>query len=659
MSLHRFFAPPPLALAIHPAPTPKPRGVSDKDKKEKLNPEVKEKEAAPPQKGENVDANHGEGEKKEKLNEETPHTPVSDQPEPPIPAPGALEVPEKEDEKKKEESATQAVKPEEAKHDKVPKTPSVEEKEEKSNKDDDKPHGPDDKDSEEPEPVEPLILLSPAPERPLRTRLDLPPSMVYPPVYSDPRGAYYKYAKAIGNAPCWIDITKDGWLAPQWKERTEREALKRLTGEWEKELQRQIESEKKKTIKRKVPSSSEGLLLDLWNDLVVEDNHELSVKVFWDRYDWDSPEAVKHLSTDLTRPEKPAEEKQDGEDGDAEARPKAKKAVIEKPEVDWTKAGIDDVLSTVGIQCAYNTERSPSRHWSEPAAAFLILAHGHFLIRLDHALTWKPIEHINKGFEVLVTSANDRVFGNMVKAQQAEDRKRREKEYRARKEKEYRERKAREKAEQEKTEKEGEKDKETDETPGTPKSDVQLRDGKPAEVRDVPEESDGGQAIIAVAVNPLPGTGEDKESPEKLAANKDARHDPDPELVPGPKPAEDKVEGDKASPKPGLNDINKAMKALDAAQKADNVASPAAPKPTASTGKPPAKKETGPVFWQWAEKVEKWRWKNFEAGCHVVAPGGWEERDWVEFADGRAWLDWEAEQEEIEKEEIDVHDWSL
>ncbi|WVQ71713.1 hypothetical protein IAR50_001254 [Cryptococcus sp. DSM 104548] len=670
MSLHRFYPPPPLALAVHPAPTPKSRGVFDKAKKERVDPEVnKEKEA-----------NH---KKEEKVKDEAPHTPASDQPEPPTPAPGTPPVHD-EDEKKKEDAAQGHDKPEKAAEDKQNQTSDqaaqTASAKEGSSIDNGEPHDPeakakDYKDEPEPEPIEPLILLSPAPEGPLRTRLDLPPGVVYPPVSTDPRGAYYKYAKAVGNAPCWIDVTKDGWLAPQWKERTEREALKRLTGEWEKELSREVEKEKKKTIKRKVPTSSEDLLLDLWNDLVVEENHELSVKEFWDRYDWDSPEGVKHLSTDITRPAKAEERKKaDDDDGD-EPGLDIKKTVTEKPEMAWTKTGVEEVLSTVGIQCVYNTERSPSRVWSEPAAAYLLLTHGHFLLRLSQTLTWKPMEHINKGFEVLVASANDRVFGNMVKAQQAEDRKRREKEYRARKEKEYRERKAREKAEQEKAEKEGEKKGEggeekgekggekegrADETPGTPvRSDVQMRDGKPAETRAVSDESDGIQAIIAVAVDQAPQKGDEKASPEKLAADLDARHDPDHELVPGPKPAGDKVEGEKAGPKPGIDDINKAMNALDAAQKADHVAAPAVPKPTASTGKPPAKKETGPVFWQWTEKVEKWRWKNFEAGCHIIAPGGWEERDWVEFADGRPWLDWIAEQEEMELEEIDVHDWSL
>lgn len=93
---------------------------------------------------------------------------------------------------------------------------------------------------------------------------------------TDPRGRYHKYAKAVGAGVIYVDVTKDGWLTQQWKERNEREAMKRLTGEWERELQKEIEKERKRAIKKTVPKTSEGLLLDLWNELVEANNHEVS-----------------------------------------------------------------------------------------------------------------------------------------------------------------------------------------------------------------------------------------------------------------------------------------------------------------------------------------------------------------------------------------------
>jgi hypothetical protein len=56
--------------------------------------------------------------------------------------------------------------------------------------------------------------------------------------------------------------------------------------------------------------------------------------------------------------------------------------------------------------------------------------------------------------------------------------------------------------------------------------------------------------------------------------------------------------------------------------------------------------------------VEKWRWKNFAAGCAVLQPGCWEERDWVVFADDRGCEEYEEDQIWAEVEEVDVHDWS-
>lgn len=64
------------------------------------------------------------------------------------------------------------------------------------------------------------------------------------------------------------------------------------------------------------------------------------------------------------------------------------------------------------------------------------------MLRIASDVTYKPEDTSNK-FEALVTTANDRVFGEMVKAQMAEERKKR-------KEKERREREAKEKADKEK-----------------------------------------------------------------------------------------------------------------------------------------------------------------------------------------------------------------
>lgn len=61
--------------------------------------------------------------------------------------------------------------------------------------------------------------------------------------------------------------------------------------------------------------------------------------------------------------------------------------------------------------------------------ALLLMGHGHFMIRLKEWLVWKPEETATK-FEVLVTSGHDRVFGEMVRAQRAEAKKKEEDEYR-------------------------------------------------------------------------------------------------------------------------------------------------------------------------------------------------------------------------------------
>ena len=69
------------------------------------------------------------------------------------------------------------------------------------------------------------------------------------------------------------------------------------------------------------------------------------------------------------------------------------------------------------------------------------MTHGHFLLRLEDHVNYKP-EGTTDKFEALVTTANDRVFGDMVVAQLNEEKRAKEKCYRARKEQDYRERKA-------------------------------------------------------------------------------------------------------------------------------------------------------------------------------------------------------------------------
>lgn len=281
MSLHRYFPPPPLALAIHPAPTSRPK-VTNKDKhvKAKVNLQAKADKEKQDQKEQGGKADKCTPTKCDAIAKIkdgavlTPISPGSNLPEPPTSALGAVVSDnDKEADAKKSQ-------PEQKDNDQIDINDSTSNTSKLTDqvpealaekKDDGSEHIHKETDLE----PEPLILLSPAPYRPLRTRLDLHPSVVYPPVNTDPRGAYHKYAKAVGAEVIYVDVTKDGWLTQQWKERNEREALKRLTGEWEKELQKEIEKERKRVIKKTVPKTSEGILLNLWNELVEANNHEV------------------------------------------------------------------------------------------------------------------------------------------------------------------------------------------------------------------------------------------------------------------------------------------------------------------------------------------------------------------------------------------------
>lgn len=237
MSLHRVIAPPPLAFGIRPAPPPKP-------KEEKKKEEVDKK----PNKDGSV--------KQQKKKDE-----------------GKLEIVKEEDEmksKSKHDTQNGAQGEAAAKAD-TRKTLNTDASVTSE-------IDPDTKDTEEADPPPPtLTLLPPVPFKAIRTELAIHPGVAYPPVYSDPRGAYHKYAKANQlEGLTYIDICKDGWLFPQWKDKAEREALARLRGDAEKQRLREVAKAKERSIIRQVPESAERILLELWNDLVEAPAHEVS-----------------------------------------------------------------------------------------------------------------------------------------------------------------------------------------------------------------------------------------------------------------------------------------------------------------------------------------------------------------------------------------------
>ncbi|WWC89902.1 uncharacterized protein L201_004831 [Kwoniella dendrophila CBS 6074] len=686
MSLHRYLVPPPLALAVHPAPAPKPR-LSEKEKAEA---EAKAKAKAKKQaEDENVDdkPKEDQGDKQENnKNPETPATPGSMIPEPPTPAPeadnnentykkvveGEDEVENRDQRDPKGENDDKAEKGEAEKENKESVsiediTPEPEQNEKEKEKEDEKP-------------LEPIRLLKPVPNRPVRVRLDLNEEIKqYPPINTDPRGAYHKYAKAVGDQVIYVDITKDGWLVEQWKEKSERDALKRLNGDWEKELNKNIVKQKELTRIRDLPSSAQGILLELWNILVESDNYEIPVVEFWSKFDWTTESSKKHL-LDIVRPIKDEKEKQDEEkkgdvvsiekieeekqivatDANAKKEENAHETEAES-EIEWTKEGLEDILSTVGVQCVYNTDK-PLKHWSLAAGAYLILAHGHFLLRTDMYINFKPEEKANNQFEVLITSGHDRVFGDMVKAQ-------REKEYRERKEREKKEKMAAAAAKEKENNKEDKKpadineaitaaknekkkqvsddnkDKET--PPLSPTSNVKLIDGeaiKPAEKdeNDQNKDQNDDKAIIAIPVTDNNADNDDKGHKD----GKDKKHEPGNAaagavVVPGPKIAEAK--------KPmNMDEIAQAFKAIENAQQK-----------TTNADDKKVDKDKIKLIWQWGDRCEMWRWKNYEAGLNDIGPGGWEERDWKVFADDREVWDFDDDEAIVEVEEKDIHDWSL
>ena len=277
MSFHRYIVPPPLALAVEPAPPPKPHKHSDsKDHKKDEKPADKGDKKSDAPKGDEAKA-AGPPAKADKAEqpanakpiaplrtptpEDSPLTPGSANsmiPEPPTPvpddAPGDNPAPVP-----------------------APKRKSTKQEEPKSAASDPKSPIKETLDETEEEPkADPVCLLAPAPYRPLRTRLELNPSKPYPPINTDPRGAYFKYARGVQAECILIDVTKDGWLVDQWKEKPEREALARLRGETDKQRDREVRALERKTSTRKVPRTSEEILLQLWNDLAEAPSYEVS-----------------------------------------------------------------------------------------------------------------------------------------------------------------------------------------------------------------------------------------------------------------------------------------------------------------------------------------------------------------------------------------------
>jgi len=289
MSLQRRIVLPPLALGVHPAPPPKKTDktedkkkaedkdkakAQDKDEADRPKNDVKDKVCKPEPDGGNI-KEVNEQSKGDAIRDPgppgqaggrfpcgdpsaAPESPGSMVPEPGTPASNAPQTPAADDA---------------AKHGyEVPVVPGPQLSGKTAGKE-----GNDGKGEVEPEePLRPIRLVGPAPPRPVRTSLDLNPALPYPPINTDPRGAYYKYAKYNQGQMLYLDVTKDGWLSEQWRERSEREALAMLRGESEIAAMREAERVRALNQVRRVPSKAEDILLQLWNDLVQAPNHEVS-----------------------------------------------------------------------------------------------------------------------------------------------------------------------------------------------------------------------------------------------------------------------------------------------------------------------------------------------------------------------------------------------
>jgi hypothetical protein len=298
MSLHQYLVPPPLALAIHPAPPYKSSSADkDKDKDKDKKPDDKAKEAKDGAKQDDKknqdklvdgpgDADDKEGkapQEADKANrgEAALGSPGSMIPEPATPATGVIgdgdePVPVPKDEADKPAE----LKPDLETTDKDDANdPDVKDSKDADSKDKAKAKDQDPEPKPEPLP-EPLRLIGPSPKLPIRTKLDLDPSKPWPPIETDPRGAYHKYAKGVYRGlkeSLRIDVTKDGWMSEQWREKSERDALARLRGNDVKKAQRELEAEARRREVRKVPKEAGGVLMLLWNALVEAPNNEVSV----------------------------------------------------------------------------------------------------------------------------------------------------------------------------------------------------------------------------------------------------------------------------------------------------------------------------------------------------------------------------------------------
>ena len=102
----------------------------------------------------------------------------------------------------------------------------------------------------------------------------------YPPIDTDPRGAYHLYAKGFHSEWLLIDVVKDGWMFEYWRGKAERDALDTLRGEDVRRAERELEvlSRTQKGM-REVPETAGELLVQLWNDLAEAPWNEVSQRV--------------------------------------------------------------------------------------------------------------------------------------------------------------------------------------------------------------------------------------------------------------------------------------------------------------------------------------------------------------------------------------------
>jgi hypothetical protein len=240
------------------------------------------------------------------------------------------------------------------------------------------------------------------------------------------------------------------------------------------------------------------------------------------------------------------------------------------------------------------------------------------MLRIEDYLQWKPEDTAGK-YEPLVTSVNDRVFGEMVKAQKMKD---------AHKRKLAEKKKAEEAAKADKGKepiKEGEKDAGKD-----PKVEAKEVDKGPEPTAEKPDATKSPAKV-------------DKESPVV----------PKDEVKDGAKDAK---------PETGPNNVQDIAAAVHSGQPLDPAKADQLAKMLKSGGDEvkaalKALELKKPVIWVWQEPVERWRWRNYEARVHEIGPGGWEERDWAVFADDRECTDFDIEAKWWEEVERDVHDW--